>query len=708
MTGTIPPYLTDLDRWILWQNVIRAGKQTKIPISVRGGPAADVTDPRNWGSHAFCAAARVRTQGAWDGEGIVLGDLGTGEALVGLDLDSCLVDGRLAEWARPYLDALDTYAEVSPSGVGLKLFFRVSQAELPTIRAAFAIPPNMNGRKKTYPNGNGNGTGEAHGPAAEIYLSHRFFTVTGRQWHEAGEHVALIGLNAIRTVAALFGPRETTIAGSDDIGDATAPAPEALRAKLAGALRDRPYLAERWLGIGTGLTDTSRSGFDMSLGSMLKAAGFTYGEMRAAILANPHGAGPEHANDERYFERIWSRSVVPARPQEPEPPPPIEDPGWWHSLEQSIVSDQTDAETSDFRGDTAETPNEGLRDGLIINPPLHWTAPAPLRQWLIDQWIPIGYVTGLYGDGGVGKSLLAQQLLSSTALALPWLGLPIRGGRAFGFMCEDDASELHRRQEGINRAYGVNMGNLEFLRISARLGFDNLLMTFDFENRGKPTGLFAELCEWLDRFRPRLVVLDTLADIFGGNEINRSQARQFVQAIGGNIARRYECAVVMPAHPSISGLNSGAGTSGSTGWNNTMRSRLYVTRPDEESDLRLISRMKSNYAPKGGEITATYENGAFVNATPIRDRPEIEWPDIDAIFAEIDRAWKANDPWSSEPRTRNHGRYIGLWASQRLGVNEKKVGKLVQAWLTEGYLRMELFDAKAKRRGLRVLKVIQP
>jgi hypothetical protein len=332
MTGTIPPYLTDLDRWILWQNVIRAGKQTKIPISVRGGPAADVTDPRNWGSHAFCAAARVRTQGAWDGEGIVLGDLGTGEALVGLDLDSCLVDGRLAEWARPYLDVLDTYAEVSPSGVGLKLFFRVSQAELPTIRAAFAIPPNMNGRKKTYPNGNGNGTGEAHGPAAEIYLSHRFFTVTGRQWHEAGEHVALIGLDAIRTVAALFGPRETTIAGSDDIGDATAPAPEALRAKLAGALRDRPYLAERWLGIGTGLTDTSRSGFDMSLGSMLKAAGFTYGEMRAAILANPHGAGPEHANDERYFERIWSRSVVPARPQEPEPPPPIDDPNYWLSI----------------------------------------------------------------------------------------------------------------------------------------------------------------------------------------------------------------------------------------------------------------------------------------------------------------------------------------------------------------------------------------
>jgi hypothetical protein len=396
-------------------------------------------------------------------------------------------------------------------------------------------------------------------------------------------------------------------------------------------------------------------------------------------------------------------------PELPEPPAAPDDPGWWHSLEQSIVSDQGAAEQDhSAEKDDFASPRKGAADGLIINPPIHWTAPAPLRQWLIDQWIPIGYVTGLYGDGGVGKSLLAQQLLSSTALALPWLGLDLKGGRAFGFMCEDDASELHRRQEGINRCYGVTMGNLEFLRIAPRLGFDNLLMTFDSDNRGKPTGLFAELCEWLDRFRPRLVVLDTLADIFGGNEVVRAQARQFVQGIGGNIARRYECAVVIPAHPSAAGLASGSGTSGSTAWNNTFRSRLYITRPNDDSDLRLISRMKSNYAPKGGEITASWDNGAFANTTPIKERPELAWPDIEAIFNEIDRAWKEKDPWSSEPQARNHGRYIGLWAAQRLGVNEKKVGKAIQSWLMEGYLRMEIFDAHSKKRGLRVRKFLQP
>ncbi len=40
----------------------------------------------------------------------------------------------------------------------------------------------------------------------------------------------------------------------------------------------------------------------------------------------------------------------------------------------------------------------------------------PERRWLVPDWIPQGQVTLLGGDGGVGKSLLAQQLMTSLAL----------------------------------------------------------------------------------------------------------------------------------------------------------------------------------------------------------------------------------------------------------------------------------------------------
>jgi hypothetical protein len=311
----VPEFLTGLDRWVLWREVSRNGRKTKVPFGVTGAQATDVTDKKNWGTYQFCRGALDRARGAWDGPGIVLGDLGDGEFLIGLDLDSCLTDGDvLADWAWPYLSILNTYAEISPSGTGLKLFMRVRAVEIPLIRSLFSIPGDMNGRKKTH------GTADdAHGPAAEIYLSHRYFTVTGNQWHDAPDEVAIIAFGALTRVEKLFGPREITRAGSDTITDATAPDAEALRQKIADTLRERPHIIDRWMGSKAGLADATRSGFDMSLGAMLKAARFTYGEMRAALIANPHGGGSERADDDRYFERIWTRTVVVPRP-DPDPP----------------------------------------------------------------------------------------------------------------------------------------------------------------------------------------------------------------------------------------------------------------------------------------------------------------------------------------------------------------------------------------------------
>ena len=58
------------------------------------------------------------------------------------------------------------------------------------------------------------------------------------------------------------------------------------------------------------------------------------------------------------------------------------------------------------------------------------------------------------------------------------------------------------------------------------------------------------------------------------------------------------------AHPSLTGMNTGTGTSGSTAWNNSVRSRLYLDRVREsgiepDPDARVLRTMKSNYGPVG-------------------------------------------------------------------------------------------------------------
>lgn len=394
------------------------------------------------------------------------------------------------------------------------------------------------------------------------------------------------------------------------------------------------------------------------------------------------------------------------RPEKEQPPPPDTptDPGWWESLEQSLTIEPAPVPEDD------EKPPP-LENGGIIDP-RNWTAPAPLRQWLVQDWIPIGYATGLYGDGGLGKSLLLQQLLTAVASGLPWLGLPVRAGNAFGFMCEDDPDELHRRQEAINRQMGLEPQYLEMLRYTSRLGLDNILMTFDDRNRPELAPLFKDLVQYLTVFRPRLVVLDTLADIFGGEEVKRAHARQFVQGVAGNIARAFECAVVVAAHPSAAGLSTGSGTSGSSAWNNTFRSRLYLTGPktdDDDPDTRLLEKKKANYSKRGEGIKLRWDHGSFVIDHADPDRADgLTWQNIDAIFDEVQAAWDRGDPWSNAPQTRKNGRYLPSYITMHFGATNREAAGYVEKWLTGGYLGIEVYDARRKTSGLRVRRRLQP
>src|SRR5690606_16751155 len=102
------------------------------------------------------------------------------------------------------------------------------------------------------------------------------------------------------------------------------------------------------------------------------------------------------------------------------------------------------------------------------------------REWEVEGWIPQGEVTLLYGDGGVGKTLLAHQYATAAAAGLPWLGQPTRRAKVMCFFCEDSEDELHRRQIDINRALGVTYADLDDnLRIASRKYGDNLFILWD-------------------------------------------------------------------------------------------------------------------------------------------------------------------------------------------------------------------------------------
>jgi RecA-family ATPase len=101
-----------------------------------------------------------------------------------------------------------------------------------------------------------------------------------------------------------------------------------------------------------------------------------------------------------------------------------------------------------------------------------------------------------------------------------------------------------------------------------------------------------------------------------GNESARAEARQFIGQLRG-LAIGHNCAVLLLNHPSLSGTAGGAGTSGSTAWSNSARSRIYFERAkgddgiEVEPDLRVLKVMKANSGPVGMELRLRWTKGAF-------------------------------------------------------------------------------------------------
>ena len=243
----------------------------------------------------------------------------------------------------------------------------------------------------------------------------------------------------------------------------------------------------------------------------------------------------------------------------------------------------------------------------------------PPRVWHVQGMIPVGTVTLLGGDGGTGKSLLAEQLAAATALGSLWIGREVRQGPVLFLTAEDDLDEVHRRLDSILAETGTAFEDVVGLSLVSLAGEDAVLGAFDARsNIVKPTALLEAVREHIQVHSPVLVVLDTLSDLFAGDENQRTQARQFIGLLRG-LALQHKLAMVLLAHPSLSGMSSGSGLSGSTAWNNSVRSRLYFERVkgddglEADPDARVLRLLKANYGQTGSEIRVRWRCGAFVS-----------------------------------------------------------------------------------------------
>lgn len=293
-------------------------------------------------------------------------------------------------------------------------------------------------------------------------------------------------------------------------------------------------------------------------------------------------------------------------------------------------------------------------------PPIAWTETAdawsgdpPPREWLVEGLIPKGQVTLLYGEGGIGKTLLIHQYAICAAAGLPWLGQKTCQARVMLFLCEDDHNELWLRHHEICKALGVDPASIRGrLAVAVREGEENILAGWDQgQRRMVRTPLWSALRADVAAFRADVLIADTLVDVFSGDEINRSQANAFVKTG----LRPLAPTVVALGHPSVGGRAEGR--SGSTGWSNAARSRLYLRRPKgvEKGDARELEIMKTNRSSVGARIQLKWTRGHFKAEADLNtlksSLPNIADTTQKAVLEALDRAEQDKVPLTLSPRS---------------------------------------------------------
>jgi len=234
----------ELLRWVAWQTEERDGsKPTKIPYAPgAGGRKAEADNPATWGDRpaAQATADRLPKPCGQGGVGFELGDLGDGLALGGIDLDTCReVDGTLAQWAAAIITEFATYAETSPSGTGVKLFFTYDAAALPELLITMGTKTGKQWKR----------AGTDHPPGIELYLTGRYFAVTDDRHPDAPTELRRVPvpmlLRLIREIGPAFAAegREQSAKGGTKGADQSR---SAVALKIAGEMRRAGATFDQW------------------------------------------------------------------------------------------------------------------------------------------------------------------------------------------------------------------------------------------------------------------------------------------------------------------------------------------------------------------------------------------------------------------------------------------------------------------------------
>lgn len=418
--------LSSLRQWVFWKRKERndrTGKPylTKVPYNPNSGHKASTTDRGTWGTFEQAKAANDERDG--DGIGFVFSDA---DPYCGIDLDDCREPdtGEVAAWAAAVVKWIDSYAEISPSGTGIKIF--------------------LQGTKPGNPSRTKYDSGEI-----EVYDQDRFFTVTGDQLPDTPDTVNVRQDRLTSIYREIFGPdqrrdtgatRPTTSDLTDDqvITEATRISPAFRRLFHDGDLNGSDRSGGQW-----GLIRTIQ-GYTEDPDQIERV-------VRQSALDDSRWDEPRH-NGGTYLRYDINRA--------------LETPADWYYEPSSPVSFSLSLSSQGREGKLSSIPTDNLEQGIQAEPFGKYGRPDPVA-WVVKDLIPAKYPSTFFGAGGDGKSFLGLDLAQHVAAGRDWLGYTVNQSRVVFLDFELDRAVQGARAYDLAAGMGLDAPPDDLLYLSA-------------------------------------------------------------------------------------------------------------------------------------------------------------------------------------------------------------------------------------------------
>lgn len=118
------PEMAEMPNWVVWfQSQDASGKTTKKPFSPSKYELARSNDATTWASFQRANRALEISRGFYKGVSFSLGESNKKKSgVVAIDLDHCVTEGKIEQYAQEIIDSVGGYTEYSPSRAGIHIF----------------------------------------------------------------------------------------------------------------------------------------------------------------------------------------------------------------------------------------------------------------------------------------------------------------------------------------------------------------------------------------------------------------------------------------------------------------------------------------------------------------------------------------------------------------------------------------------------------